>query len=88
MNEEYKNISMESYDYPLSDERIAKFPLSQRDNSKLLVYKNGDIGESVFNTLPTHLPQNSMLVFNNTRVIQARLHFQKASGASIEIFCL
>ena len=88
INEEYKNISMESYDYPLSDERIAKFPLSQRDNSKLLVYKNGDIGESVFNTLPTHLPQNSMLVFNNTRVIQARLHFQKASGASIEIFCL
>lgn len=88
INEEYKNISMESYDYPLPDERIAKFPLSQRDNSKLLVYKNGDIGESVFNTLPTHLPQNSMLVFNNTRVIQARLHFQKASGASIEIFCL
>ena len=88
MNQEYKNISMESYDYPLPDERIAKFPLSQRDTSKLLLYKGGAISEDKFNTLPTHLPQNALLVFNNTRVIQARLHFQKESGASIEIFCL
>jgi S-adenosylmethionine:tRNA ribosyltransferase-isomerase len=88
MNQEYKNISMESYDYPLPDERIAKFPLSQRDTSKLLLYKDGAISEDKFNTLPSHLPQNTLLVFNNTRVIQARLHFQKESGASIEIFCL
>lgn len=88
MSQEYKNISMESYDYPLPDERIAKFPLPQRDTSKLLLYKGGVISEDKFNTLPTHLPQNSLLVFNNTRVIQARLHFQKESGASIEIFCL
>ena len=88
MNQEYKNISMESYDYPLLDERIAKFPLSQRDTSKLLLYKGGAISEDKFNSLPSHLPQNSLLVFNNTRVIQARLHFQKESGASIEIFCL
>ena len=88
MSQEYKNISMESYDYPLPDERIAKFPLQKRDTSKLLLYKGGEIAEDKFNTLPTHLPQNSLLVFNNTRVIQARLHFQKESGASIEIFCL
>ena len=88
MTQEYKNISMESYDYPLPDERIAKFPLPQRDTSKLLLYKGGEITEDKFNTLSSHLPQNSLLVFNNTRVIQARLHFQKESGASIEIFCL
>ena len=88
MSQEYKNISMESYDYPLPDERIAKFPLPQRDTSKLLLYKGGAISEDKFNTLPTYLTQNSLLVFNNTRVIQARLHFQKESGASIEIFCL
>ena len=88
MSQEYKNISMESYDYPLPDERIAKFPLPKRDTSKLLLYKGGEIAEDKFNTLPSHLPQNSLLVFNNTRVIQARLHFQKESGASIEIFCL
>ena len=88
MSQEFKNISMESYDYPLPDERIAKFPLPKRDTSKLLLYKGGEIAEDKFNTLPSHLPQNSLLVFNNTRVIQARLHFQKESGASIEIFCL
>ena len=88
MSQEYKNISMESYDYPLPDERIAKFPLPKRDTSKLLLYKGGEITEDKFNTLSSHLPQNSLLVFNNTRVIQARLHFQKESGASIEIFCL
>ncbi|MBO5720489.1 MAG: S-adenosylmethionine:tRNA ribosyltransferase-isomerase [Bacteroidales bacterium] len=88
MSQEYKKISMESYDYPLPDERIAKFPLSQRDTSKLLLYKGGTISEDKFNTLPSHLSQSSLLVFNNTRVIQARLHFQKESGASIEIFCL
>ena len=86
MSQEYKNISMESYDYPLPDERIAKFPLPKRDTSKLLLYKGGELAEDKFNTLPSHLPQNSLLVFNNTRVIQARLHFQKESGASIEIF--
>ena len=88
MEKEYKKISMESYDYPLPDERIAKFPLPQRDTSKLLLYKGGVISEDKFNALPSHLPENSLLIFNNTRVIQARLHFQKESGASIEIFCL
>ena len=88
MEKEYKKISMESYDYPLPDERIAKFPLPQRDTSKLLLYKDGVISEDKFNALPSHLPENSLLIFNNTRVIQARLHFQKESGASIEIFCL
>ncbi|MBE6299597.1 MAG: S-adenosylmethionine:tRNA ribosyltransferase-isomerase [Bacteroidales bacterium] len=88
MDKEYKKISMESYDYPLPDERIAKFPLPQRDTSKLLLYKGGVISEDKFNALPSHLPENSLLIFNNTRVIQARLHFQKESGASIEIFCL
>lgn len=86
--EEYRNISMESYDYPLTDERIAKFPLSQRDSSKLLLYKGGEILHDKFSSLPKHLPKESLLVFNNTRVIQARLHFKKESGAVIEIFCL
>ena len=83
MEKEYKKISMESYDYPLPDERIAKFPLPQRDTSKLLLYKGGVISEDKFNALPSHLPENSLLIFNNTRVIQARLHFQKESGHMI-----
>ena len=69
MEKEYKKISMESYDYPLPDERIAKFPLPQRDTSKLLLYKGGVISEDKFNALPSHLPENSLLIFNNTRVI-------------------
>ncbi|MBR5003444.1 MAG: S-adenosylmethionine:tRNA ribosyltransferase-isomerase [Bacteroidaceae bacterium] len=83
-----QDIRIENYDYALPDERIAKFPLSQRDSSKLLVYKNGHIEQCQFSDLPALLPDDVMLVFNNTRVIQARMHFRKATGAVIEVFCL
>lgn len=82
------NIRIDEYDYPLPDERIAKFPLSQRDNSQLLVYKGGEVSRGCFADLPELLPDDVMLVFNNTRVIQARMRFRKATGALIEIFCL
>lgn len=83
-----KNIRIDAYDYPLPDEKIAKFPLPQRDSSKLLVYKNGQIEENDFSHIADYLPENSLMVFNNTKVIQARLVFQKETGAEIEIFCL
>ena len=76
------------YDYPLPEERIAKFPLEQRDHSKLLVYKDSQISESQFFHLPELLPTNTLLVFNNTTVIHARLFFQKPTGSLIEVFCL
>ena len=79
---------MEDYDYPLPDERIAKFPLAKRDESKLLLYHNGEVSESLFKRLPDFLPTDALMVFNNTRVIQARLLFQKETGARIEVFCL
>jgi len=81
-------IYFDEYDYPLPDERIAKYPLAKRDTSKLLVYKNGKISESQFSEVAQFLPQRALLVYNNTRVIQARLEFHKASGARIEVFCL
>ena len=74
-----RSIRIDDYDYPLPDERIAKFPLARRDSSQLLVYKNGAIGCHVFSDLPSQLPDDVMLVFNNTRVIQARMHFRKAT---------
>lgn len=83
-----KNISIKEYDYNLPDERIAKYPLAQRDQSKLLVFKNKQIEESQFSHLKDYLPNNTLLVFNNTKVIQARLLFTKETGAQIEIFCL
>ncbi len=83
-----QNIRIEDYDYPLPEERIAKFPLTERDQSQLLIYKNGDITTRRFNKLPEQLPSDSLLIFNNTRVIQARMHFRKSTGALIEIFCL
>ncbi|MDR1601887.1 MAG: S-adenosylmethionine:tRNA ribosyltransferase-isomerase [Tannerella sp.] len=83
-----KNIQISGYDYDLPDERIAKYPLPQRDMSKLLVYRNGEIGEAHFGQLTEYLPAGALLVFNNTRVIQARLPFRKETGAHIEIFCL
>ena len=83
-----QNIRIEDFNYPLPDERIAKFPLSKRDDSKLLVYRKGEIEEHRFHELPKVLPADSLLVFNNTRVIQARLHFRKETGALIEVFCL
>lgn len=81
-------IYIDEYNYPLPDERIAKYPLAKRDASKLLVYNNQKITESVFSSVSDFLPCNTLLVYNNTRVIQARLLFKKDTGASIEVFCL
>lgn len=83
-----RNIEIKSYDYDLPDNRIAKYPLDQRDQSKLLLFKNGKIDEAHFYNLPEQIPSGSMIVFNNTKVIQARLHFRKETGALIEVFCL
>ncbi|MCC8134298.1 MAG: S-adenosylmethionine:tRNA ribosyltransferase-isomerase [Tannerellaceae bacterium] len=83
-----QHIQIEEYNYSLPDERIAKFPLSQRDESRLLIYRNGKIEESIFKDILHHLPEKALVVFNNTRVIQARLLFRKETGAQIEIFCL
>ena len=84
--ERYININ--DYDYPLPDERIAKFPLSERDSSKLLVYRGGEIIERHFSDIPEMLPEGSLLVFNNTKVVRARLVMHKPSGARVEVFCL
>ncbi|HEY3372106.1 MAG TPA: S-adenosylmethionine:tRNA ribosyltransferase-isomerase [Prolixibacteraceae bacterium] len=81
-------ISTSEYAYRLPDDKIAKYPLEERDQSKLLVWKNGHIVDEQFQQLPKYLPPNSLLVFNNTKVIRARLHFLKETGARIEIFCL
>ena len=86
--EETKHIQIKDYNYELPDERIAKFPLPERDQSKLLVYRHGTVGEDTFTSLPDYLPQGALMVFNNTKVIQARLHFHKDTGALIEVFCL
>ena len=83
-----KHIHIRDYQYPLPDERIAKFPIAQRDHSKLLVYRHGEVGEDVFYHLPDYLPKDSLMVFNNTKVIQARMHFRKSTGALIEVFLL
>ena len=85
-----KDIRIEEYNYPLPDERIAKHPLTERDKCKLLVRNsNGTISEHIFAEIPDLLPDNSMLIYNNTRVINARLRFRKGDGgALIEIFCL
>lgn len=81
-------IRIEDYNYDLPDERIAKYPLAERDLSKLLQYKDGVSSEYSFTDLPSLLPENSLMVFNDTKVVPARLHFQRATGAHIEIFCL
>ena len=81
-------IHIEDYRYPLADERIAKYPLPERDASKLLRYRDGKVDEFVFRDLPELLPPGSIMVFNDTKVVPARLHFQRASGAHIEVFCL
>ena len=83
-----ENIHISDYNYLLPDDKIAKFPKEQRDQSKLLVYQSGKIKEDIFYNLPKYLPKNSLMIFNNTKVIQARLHFKKVSGALIEIFLL
>lgn len=86
--EEVTGISIHDFAYNLPDDKIARYPLAERDESKLLVWKNGLILDEKFTHLPHHLPANSLLVFNNTKVIRARLHFLKETGARIEIFCL
>lgn len=88
MLSELKNIRIADYDYPLPEERIAKFPMEQRDHSKLLCLKDGAISEHHFYDLPSLLPKDTLLVFNDTKVIHARLFFQKETGAVIEVFCL
>ncbi len=83
-----REIKIEDFDYPLPDDRIAKFPLPERDASKLLLYRQGVFSEARFSEIASFLPEGSLLVFNDTKVIQARLLFQKESGSTIEIFCL
>jgi len=88
MLSDLKNIRIEDYDYPLPDDRIAKYPLAQRDHSKLLCLRGDNLSEHHFYNLPDLLPENSLLAFNDTKVIHARLFFQKETGATIEVFCL
>ena len=83
-----KHIRISDYNYDLPDERIAKFPIAQRDHSKLLVYKHGEVSDDSFYHLPDYLPEGALMVFNNTKVIQARMHFRKETGALIEVFLL
>lgn len=83
-----KNISIDAYDYPLPEDRIAKYPLAERDASKLLVLKDGQLQTSQFKHIGDFLPQKALLVFNETKVIRARLQFQKETGSHIEVFCL
>ena len=89
-----RHIHISDYNYPLPDERIAKFPMARRDHSKLLVYRKGEVGEDLFYNLPNYLPEGALMVFNNTKVIQARMHFRKVNadgehtGALIEVFLL
>lgn len=85
---ETKHIHIKDYNYPLPDERIAKFPLAQRDHSKLLLYRHGDVSEDIFCNIANYLPKGALMIFNNTKVIQARLHFRKETGALIEVFLL
>ena len=88
MNSDPRHIRISDYNYPLPDERIAKFPIAQRDHSKLLVYRKGEVSQDVFYNLPVYLPKGALMVFNNTKVIQARMHFRKDTGALIEVFLL
>jgi S-adenosylmethionine:tRNA ribosyltransferase-isomerase len=88
MKTDARNILIKDYDYNLPHERIAEFPLKERDQSKLLIYKNGGITDDYFFDLPQHIAEQSTLILNNTRVIEARILFKKLTGALIEIFCL
>ena len=88
MTKDPRQINISDYNYPLPDERIAKFPIAKRDQSKLLVYDKGAISDDIFCHITDHLPAGALMVFNNTKVIHARLHFHKETGAQIEIFLL
>lgn len=81
-------LLIDNYNYPLPDERIAKYPLEQRDGSKLLIFNDGDLHETRFAEIGNFLPEGAHLIYNNTRVIQARMIFHKTTGARIEVFCL
>ncbi len=83
-----KQLSINDFTYDLPADKIAKYPLEQRDKSSLLVYKNGELAETQYQYLDEQLPAGAMLVFNNTKVVEARLLFEKASGGVIELFCL
>lgn len=83
-----KQLNINNYTYHLPDEKIAKFPLEKRDESKLLIYKEGKISESVFKHIAEELPENALIVFNNTQVIHARILFKRETGAQIEVFCI
>jgi S-adenosylmethionine:tRNA ribosyltransferase-isomerase len=83
-----RHIDINDFNYNLPDERIAKFPLAERSSSKLLIYEDGNIAESNFRNVSDYLPAGAMLIFNNTRVVRARIVMHKASGARIEVFCL
>ncbi len=83
-----QNLPIAEFDYDLPEDRIARFPLAERDASRLLVYRSGVITHQRFSSLVDELPEDTLLVFNNTRVIPARLHFQRATGAQIELFLL
>ena len=83
-----RTLSIKDFTYTLPEERIAKYPLAERDASKFLIYKKGNISEDVYKNIADHIPSNSLLVFNDTKVVEARLLFQKSTGGVIEIFCL
>ena len=83
-----KDISITDFTYDLPDERIARYPLAERDASKLLLYRKGQVSESRFRQLADFVPGGSLLVFNNSKVVEARLLFEKATGGIIEIFAL
>lgn len=88
INKDITSFPISDFNYDLPDSSVAKYPLTKRDQSKLLVWKSGEIKDQTFSDLPGLLSEGSMLVFNNTRVIRARLHFVKSTGAIIEVFCL
>ena len=83
-----RDIDINDYDYDLPAERIAQYPVDERDESKLLIYKDNTIAKDTFQNIDKYIPSGSLLVFNNTRVIRARILFQKDTGALIEILCL
>ena len=86
--EKVRSLRIDDYNYPLPDERIAKHPLAQREQCKVLMHKDNIIEQHLFSEVPSLLPQDAVLIYNNTRVINARLRFQKITGSKIEIFCL
>lgn len=83
-----KHIQIKDYNYDLPEENIAKFPIAKRDHSKLLIYDKGNVSEDKFFNIAKYLPKGALMIFNNTRVIQARIHFRKETGALIEVFLL